>query len=149
MSRVFTVFIASDHAGFELKKILSEYLIENGHTVVGFGANDGTSCDYPPIAQELCSELLKHQNTDQNCFGVLICGTGIGMSITANRIKGIRAALCTHEFHAKASREHNDANVICLGERISGVGLALSMLETFMNTSFADGRHKRRIDLID
>ena len=144
-----TIFIGSDHAGFALKKEFTEYLTSFGHKVVAMGSSDGTSCDYPPTAQELCKALLQHKASGLAGFGILICGTGIGMSITANRIVGIRAALCTHEFHAKAARQHNDANVLCLGERVTGIGIAVSILDIFMSTEFEGGRHLRRLDMID
>ena len=139
-----TVSIASDHAGFALKAALVSYLTEKGYTVRDLGPEAPKSCHYPVYAKALCKEVLEH-----NCPGILVCGTGIGMSITANRFPGIRAALCTHEFHAVATRSHNDANVLCLGERITGIGVAQSIATLFLETPFEGGRHAERLSLID
>ena len=121
----------------------------NGHKVVDMGSHSTTSCDYPPTARAVCHALLAHEKQGGRGFGILICGSGIGMSITANRIPGIRAALCTHEIHAQTSRQHNDANVLCLGERVTASGLALLIADLFLSTDFEGGRHLRRVELID
>lgn len=138
------VYIGCDHAGYEVKNEIAEYLKENNIEYKDLGCN-GEKVDYPVIAEKLCSEVL---NDIDNNKGILICGTGIGMSIAANKIKGIRAAHCTDEYSAKYTRLHNDANVLCMGARITGSGLALEITETFLRTEFEGGRHQRRVDLI-
>ena len=134
----------SDHAGFHLKQTLTEHLQGRGFEIVDVGTHALNSCDYPVIAAKLAEKVLAG-----NALGVLICGSGIGVSITANRFPGIRAALCTNEYMARMSRMHNDANVLCLGERIIGVDLAKGILDAFLQTSFEGDRHLRRVQLID
>ncbi len=141
-----SVHIACDHAGLALKNLIISQLEAQGHTVKDHGTHSTDSCDYPVFAQNLCEGLL--QDTPE-AKGILICGTGIGMSIMANRYKGIRAALCANEFQARATREHNNANVLCLGERVTGPGLALDIVRLFLSTPFEGGRHQRRIDFFD
>lgn len=138
------VFIASDHAGFNLKQILVQHLQEKGHEVVDLGPDEAVSCDYPDSAFKVTDKVLA-----AGAFGILICGTGIGMSMAANRVKGIRAALATCEFHARACREHNNANILCLGERVTGPGVAVNLADIFLETEFLAGRHLRRIELFD
>ncbi|MDR2489532.1 MAG: ribose 5-phosphate isomerase B [Desulfovibrio sp.] len=138
------VLIASDHAGFTLKQTLCRHLTDRGWTMEDLGAYSQESCDYPLFANTLCQKALRTGNK-----GILICGSGVGMSIAANRHKGIRAALCTHEFHASATRAHNDANILCLGERVTAPGLACLLADVFLDTAFEGDRHQRRIDLID
>ena len=142
MSR--TVIIGSDHAGFSLKEVVKAHLEAKGYTVADMGPEKAESCDYPLFAEKVCEKVLA-----ENALGILICGTGIGMSMAANRISGIRAALCTNEFHARATRQHNNANVICMGERVTGPGVAMQLAELFLETEFEGGRHQRRIDLFD
>lgn len=137
-----TIFIASDHGGFNLKAHLAAYLGEKGFTVEDLGPHSQESCDYPIYAQKLCEAVLENQ-----ALGILICGSGVGMSMAANRFKGIRAASCTNEYMARMSRRHNDANVICLGERILGVDLASGIVDAFLDNSFEGGRHLRRIEM--
>jgi ribose 5-phosphate isomerase B len=139
-----TVYMGSDHAGFALKETLVSALANMGWTVEDVGTYMKESCDYPDFAHTVCTKVL-----ETGSFGILICGTGIGMSITANRHKGIRAAMCTHEFHARATREHNDANVLCLGERVTAPGLAMELAKLFLTTEYAGGRHQRRIEKIE
>ena len=139
-----TLFIASDHAGFTLKQALCQHLESKGWKVEDLGAHSQASCDYPVFADELCREVLRTGHK-----GILICGSGVGMSMAANRHKGIRAALCTHEFHASATRAHNNANVLCLGERVTAPGLACILADLFLTTEFEGGRHQRRVDLFD
>ncbi len=135
------IIIASDHAGCDLKKLLLEEL--KTFEVLDLGPSDSSSSvDYPDYAKKLCNEIL----STKEAKGILICGTGIGMSITANRFSGIRAALCSDTYSAKMSRMHNDANVLCLGSRVIGVGLALEILKTWLNTAYEGGRHQKRID---
>ncbi len=144
MSAERTIFIASDHAGFSLKAALAGHLQGMGLKVEDMGTHTEQSCDYPEYAHTLCRKVLETGGT-----GILVCGTGAGMSMAANRHPGIRAALCTHEFLAKATRAHNDANVLCLGERVTAPGLACAIAEVFLSTPFEGGRHQRRVGLID
>lgn len=137
------IAIGCDHAGVEMKKAVIEALSEKGFEFKDMGT-DGKPCDYPVIAKAVCEEI-----TSGNCEkGILICGTGIGMSIASNKIKGIRSALCSDSFSAKFTRLHNDANVMCMGARVLGNGLAVELAEIFLTTGFEGGRHQRRIDLI-
>ncbi len=138
------IAIGSDHAGWELKKALMAHLEEIGEKYIETGCTDGKSIDYPAVARDTC-ELVISGKADR---AVLICGTGIGISISANKVKGIRAALCTDCYMAKYTRLHNDANVLCLGGRVIGEGLATEILDTFLSTGFEGGRHQRRIDMI-
>ena len=135
------VQIASDHAGFELKGLLAGELAREGWQVTDHGPDSGERCDYPQFARRLCASVISGQAP-----GILICGTGIGMSMCANRFANIRAALCATEMHARMARLHNDANVLCLGSRITGAGLALAIVKTFLETPFEMGRHRDRID---
>lgn len=137
------VFLASDHAGFELKNELKEAIKGLGYEVVDLGTNDKNSVDYPDYAHLLASKL------EPNCYGVLVCGTGIGISIAANRHENVRCALCHDEFTARLAREHNDANVIAFGARVVGAGVAISAAEAFLKTEFAGGRHERRVKKIE
>ncbi len=139
------VFIASDHAGFKLKEFIKQYFKARDLEIVDLGVEGTNSVDYPDFAQILCKKVLQ----DSSNRGILICGSGIGMSMSANRFKGIRAALCTSAYMAQITRKHNDANVLCLGARISGEGEVESMLEAFLHTAFEGGRHSIRIEKID
>ncbi len=139
-----TLYIASDHAGYALKEQLVKALREDGQALEDLGTDSAASCDYPDYAHALCRKVLESDG-----LGILICGTGIGMSMAANRHQGIRAAICTHEFHARAAREHNNANVLCLGERITAPGLAIELARLFLGTEFAGGRHARRVGKIE
>lgn len=139
-----TVVIGSDHAGFALKDTLKGVITDLGREVVDVGTDSLASCDYPVYAFRVCDLVL-----EKGCLGILICGSGLGMSMAANRRKGIRAALCANEWMARATRQHNDANVLCLGERWVGVSLAEAIARVFLTTDFEGGRHQRRIDLID
>lgn len=137
--------IGSDHGGYELKESIKEYLTEEGIQFVDYGTNSLESVDYPDYGRAV-AEAVINKEVDK---GILICGTGIGISITANRIKGIRCALCTDSYSAKMSRMHNNANILALGGRVLGVGLALDIVKTFLDTEFEGGRHERRINKID
>ena len=137
--------IASDHAGFALKGVVKAYLTEKGYTVIDCGTDSEASCDYPVFAKALCKEI----NDGNAQLGILICGTGIGMSMAANKVKGIRAALCSDCFSAKFTRAHNDSNVMCLGARVMGEGLALELVDIFLNTPFEGGKHLRRINMLE
>jgi len=137
------IAIGCDHGGIDLKNTVVSVLTELGHEIDDQGCNSTDSVDYPDFAKSV-SSLVK----EGKCrLGILICGTGIGMSMAANRIPGIRAALCHEMFSARMSREHNDANVLCLGARVIGPGLAAEIVRTWMSTEFAGGRHQRRIDM--
>lgn len=138
------IAIASDHAGFALKSELVAELGRLGHTALDFGPADTGSVDYPDFAAKVTSAVTEGKAP----LGVLICGTGIGMSISANKVHGIRAALCHTEFEARATRQHNDANVLCLGQRVTGVGVALEILKVFLAGSFEGGRHAGRVEKI-
>lgn len=135
------IFIASDHAGFGLKASLRAYLLDLGLDVQDLGVDCKESVDYPDFANVLCQQVLKCQGSK----GILICGSGIGMSIAANRLCGIRAALCTDSLMAKLARAHNDSNVLCLGQRIIGEAVAFDIVEVFLNTPFENGRHQIRV----
>ena len=137
------IIIGSDHGGFNLKQAVVEHLKNKGLNVVDLGCYSTDSCDYPVIAKAVSEKVL-----EESSRGILICGTGIGVSIVANRYNGIRASHCTDTFTARMTRMHNDSNILCLGERITGVGLALDIVDTWLNTSFEGGRHQKRIDMI-
>jgi ribose 5-phosphate isomerase B len=139
------VLMASDHAGVELRRQLLARAAELGHQVVDMGPETTMSVDYPDFAHQLARRLLAGEGER----GVLVCGTGIGMSITANRHQGVRAAVCHDAFTAELSRRHNDANVLCLGARVIGPGVALQALEVFLGTPFEGGRHQRRVAAIE
>jgi ribose 5-phosphate isomerase B len=137
-----TIYIGSDHAGYDLKEVLKKYMAEKQIKFIDLGCFSLESVDYPDIAREVCEKVVE----EKNATGVLICGTGIGMMMSANKRPGIRAAVCTHELMAKMARLHNDANVLCLGSRVIGVELAKHILDIFLETEFEDeDRHKRRI----
>ena len=135
------VSIASDHRGIKRKEEIINFLKKQNIDVVDLGPNSEESVDYPVYAFKVCDSI----NNKESDLGILLCGTGIGMSIAANKVKGIRAAHCTDYFSAKYTRLHNDANVLCLGERITGAGLALELVKIFLETEFEGGRHATRI----
>jgi len=139
------IAIGSDHAGFELKEIISQLLKEMGHEVIDMGTVSNSSVDYPDFA-ETVSKAVSEGSVDR---GVLICGTGIGMSIVANKFKNVRAALCNDLFTAKMSRLHNDANVLAIGGRIVGKDLAKEIVNIWINTPFEGGRHLKRLEKIN
>lgn len=138
------IAIASDHGGFNLKEIIKKHLEDRKIEVKDFGTFSTESCDYTDFAL-LLAESVARGEYDK---GILVCGTGIGMSIAANKVKGIRAAHVTDTFSAKACVEHNNANIITIGERITGPGIAIDIIETFLSAEFQGGRHQRRIDKI-
>ncbi len=133
--------IGSDHGGFQLKRILVELLEELGQEVDDHGCDSVESVDYPAFAHSVCEKV----NNGEVDIGILVCGSGIGMSIAANRFRKIRAAVCHDEYTARMSREHNDANVLCLGERVIGSGVAKEIVKVWLSTEFAGGRHQQRI----
>ncbi|MBE7022761.1 MAG: ribose 5-phosphate isomerase B [Ruminococcaceae bacterium] len=138
------IIIGSDHGAFELKNVLKEYLTSMGKEVCDCGTYDSSSVDYPDIAQKVC-EKVKEEGSE---FGILLCGTGIGISIAANKIDGIRCALLNTEYAAAKAKQHNNANVIAMGGRVVGPDLAKSILDAFMNAEFEGGRHQNRLDKI-
>ncbi|MDD3223436.1 MAG: ribose 5-phosphate isomerase B [Clostridium sp.] len=138
------IALGSDHAGFSLKNIIIEHLKEKGIELKDFGTFTSDSCDYPDYAYAVAKEVAD-KNFD---CGILVCGTGIGISIAANKVKGIRAAACSDTFSAHACREHNDANIVAMGERVVGPGLAIDIVDTFLNSKFQGGRHQKRVDKI-
>ncbi len=138
------ISIGSDHGGIHLKEVLKRHLSEREIEVDDVGTYTEESCDYPDIAIQVCRKVADGSSER----GILVCGTGIGMSLAANKMKGIRAALCGDVFSATMSREHNNANVLCLGERVLGPGLATLILDAWLDTEFAGGRHERRVDKI-
>lgn len=140
------IALGCDHGGFVLKQEIMKYLESRGLEYRDFGCYDESSVDYPVYARKVTAAI----NSGECERGILICGTGIGISIAANKVPGIRAALCTDCFCAEATRLHNDANVLCMGGRVVGPGLAVKITETFLDTPFSDEeRHKRRIRLIE
>jgi len=138
------IAVGSDHGGFNLKKTIIEYLEENNIEYRDFGCYSEKPVDYPDFAR-LVAKAVSRGEFDS---GILICGTGIGISIAANKVKGVRAALCNDCFSARMAREHNDANILALGERVIGKGLALEITKTWLESKFQGGRHQRRIDKI-
>ena len=138
------VAIGSDHGGFQLKEEIKKLLAEENIAFEDFGTHSAQSVDYPDIAQTVGEAVVSGQYTR----GILICGTGIGISIAANKIKGIRAALCHDVFSAKMTREHNDTNVLAMGERVIGPGLARMIVSTWLATEFVGGRHAARVEKI-
>lgn len=138
------VAIGADHGGFTLKETIAQHLREEGYEVFDLGTHDQTSCNYPEYAEKVARAVAEGQAE----LGILVCGTGIGMSMAANKIKGVRAAAVSDCFTAQATREHNDANILCLGERTVGPGLALRIVDTFLAAKFQGGRHQNRIEMI-
>ncbi|MEG2525078.1 MAG: ribose 5-phosphate isomerase B [Oscillospiraceae bacterium] len=135
------IAIASDHGGLSLKKAIMQYLKTKNIEYSDLGTYTEESCDYPDYAAKVCRSVIGEESEK----GIWVCGTGIGMSLAANKFKGIRAAVCGDCFSAKYTRMHNDANILCLGERVTGEGLALEIVELFLNTDFEGGRHARRL----
>ena len=138
------ISIASDHAGFEMKKNIMKYLEKNGFSLIDRGPSNSESVDYPDFAKKVCKDLLD-QNVDR---GILVCGSGQGMAMAANKHKGIRAALCNSKEMTELARAHNDANILTLGARFIDESLALSCVEKFISTSFEGNRHIQRVNKI-
>lgn len=138
------IALGSDHGGLNLKKEIISHLESKNIEVTDFGTHNEASCDYPDYALKVAEEVAA-KNFE---LGILICGTGIGISIAANKVPGIRAALCSDTFSAHSTREHNNANILALGERVVGKGLALDIVDAFINSEFAGDRHQNRIDKI-
>ena len=139
------IAIGCDHAGFAIKNIISEHIKNKGYEVVDVGTNSADSCHYPIYAHALCEKIQSGECE----LGILICGTGIGMSMAANKHKGIRAACCSDTFSARLTREHNDANVLCFGERVVGAGLAVDLVDAFLGAEYLNnGNHVTRVKMI-
>ena len=138
------IAIGNDHGGVELKNHLLEYLTGKGYEVVNFGTDSTASCNYPVYAQKVANAVVSGEFD----YGILICGTGIGISISANKIKGVRCALCSEPVSARLSREHNNANILAMGARTIGPVLAEGIVDTFLTTGFQGGRHAVRVGLI-
>jgi ribose 5-phosphate isomerase B len=139
-----TLIVGSDHAGLELKRELSGVAAELDYEVVDIGTYTSESTDYPDYAHQVASAVGRGEG-----LGLLVCGTGIGMSMAANRHPGVRAAVCSDVFSASMTRQHNDANVLCIGARVVGAGLAAEILKAFLSASFEGGRHERRVNKIE
>lgn len=138
------IAIGADHGGVHMKEEIKKHLLAQGIEVEDFGTFGTESVDYPDIAEMVARNVVNHKND----FGILICGTGIGISIAANKIKGVRAALCPNEYCGRLSRQHNNANILCLGERVMGVEVAKSVTDAFLSAEFEGGRHQQRVDKI-
>lgn len=136
------IIIGCDHAAYDLKEKVKGFLQEKGHEVDDKGCHSLDSVDYPDYAQAVGAAVVE----DENALGILICGTGIGISIAANKMKGVRAALCHTEFEARMCRNHNNANILCMGARVIGQDLALSLVSSYLDALFEGGRHGRRVD---
>ena len=138
------IAVGCDHGGLEHKNAIAEHLKSEGFEVEDFGIYENKSVDYPEIALKVANSIKNGENE----LGILVCGTGIGMSLAANKVNGIRAAACSEQFSAKYTRLHNNSNILCLGGRVIGIGTALELCDIFVNTEFEGGRHQRRIDMI-
>ncbi|WP_346897135.1 ribose 5-phosphate isomerase B [Clostridium sp. UBA7503] len=138
------IAIGSDHGGLRLKKEVIKHLEKKNIEVRDYGTYTEDSCDYPDFAEKVAEAVVAKEYD----YGVLICGTGIGISISANKIPGIRAALCSDTFSAHATREHNNANILAMGERVVGTGLALDIVDAFLGSTFEGGRHENRVNKI-
>ena len=139
------IVLGADHGGYELKNTIKSHLVSLGYDVTDVGTNAPDSCDYPIYANHLCQKI--QEGTAD--LGILVCGTGIGMSMAANKHKGIRAACCSDTFSARLTRLHNNANVLCLGARVLGTGLALDLVDEFITAEFEGDRHVKRLSLVE
>jgi ribose 5-phosphate isomerase B len=138
-------YIGSDHAGVDFKAFVKDLFSARGYEVVDMGPQNKDRVDYPDFAAKVCEQVL----VDENSKGILICGSGIGMSMAANKFDGIRAALCHNEYSAAMARQHNDANILCLGERVSGQGMVEAIVDSWLSNSFEGGRHEGRVEKIN
>ena len=138
-------YIGADHAGIEIKKFVKELFEKKGHKVEDLGPFTTDRVDYPDFAAKVCDAVLANEGTK----GILICGSGIGMSMAANKYDGIRAALCHNEYSAMMARQHNDANVLCMGERVSGYGMVEAIVDAWDSNEFEGGRHEKRVEKIN
>jgi ribose 5-phosphate isomerase B len=138
------IVIGCDHAGFEFKAPVIAHLEEKGHTVIDVGTNSAESCNYPEYAYKLCTTITSGEAE----LGFLICGTGVGMSIAANKVEGIRAACVSEVFSARLTRQHNDTSVLCFGARVVGLGTALDLCDSFLEAEYEGGKHAKRVGMI-
>ncbi len=138
------IYVGADSAGYTLKEELRAHLAEKGYEVINLGTDSTASCHYPEFAVKVCESVL----SDADSYGILVCGTGIGMSMCANKHRGIRAALCSDTYSAKMTRAHNDANVLCLGARVIGSCLATDIVDAFLSAEFEGGRHAIRVEMM-
>ena len=138
------IAIGSDHGGYLLKEEIKKHLKETGYEFKDFGTDSTASCDYPVYAEKVCRAVQSGECEK----GILICGTGIGMSMCANKCKGIRAAVCGDHFSAEFTRKHNNANVLCLGARVIGAGVAMQLVDIFLTTEYEGGRHEKRVEMM-
>ena len=138
------IAIGSDHGGYLLKEEIKKHLKEKGYEFKDFGTDSTASCDYPVYAEKVCRAVQSGECEK----GLLICGTGIGMSMCANKCKGIRAAVCGDHFSAEFTRKHNNANVLCLGARVIGAGVAMQLVDIFLTTEYEGGRHEKRVEMM-
>ena len=138
------IAIGSDHGGYLLKEEIKMHLKEKGYEFKDFGTDSTASCDYPVYAEKVCRAVQSGECEK----GILICGTGIGMSMCANKCKGIRAAVCGDHFSAEFTRKHNNANVLCLGARVIGAGVAMQLVDIFLTTEYEGGRHEKRVEMM-
>lgn len=138
-------YIGADHAGIEIKAFVKDLFEQRGHEVIDMGPYSKDRVDYPDFAEKVCKKVLE----DVGSMGILICGSGLGMSMAANKFDGIRAALCHNEYSAKMARKHNDANVLCLGERVSGEGMIEAIIKAWDKAEFEGGRHTQRVEKIN
>ena len=138
------IALGSDHGGYLLKEEIKQHLKEKGYEFKDFGTDSTASCDYPVYAEKVCRAVQSGECEK----GILICGTGIGMSMCANKCKGIRAAVCGDHFSAEFTRKHNNANVLCLGARVIGAGVAMQLVDIFLTTEYEGGRHEKRVEMM-
>ena len=138
------IVIGSDHAAFNMKNDIKKYLETKGHDIIDVGTFSEESCDYPKIAYDATNKIINKESE----LGILICGTGLGMSLAANKVKGIRAAVVSESYSARMSREHNNANVICFGARVIGIETAKDIVDSFLNSKFLADKHLRRVNMI-
>ena len=136
------IAMGNDHTAIELKNIIKEFVESKGYEVIDLGTNSTESCDYPVYGEKVGRAVASGEAD----LGIAICGTGVGISLAANKVKGIRACVCSEPYTAVMSRRHNDANALCMGGRVVGAGLACQLVDIFLNTQFEGGRHQRRID---
>lgn len=139
------IYVGADHAGFNIKEAVKNMLANYNYNIIDLGTNSNARVDYPDFGHKVAQAVL----ADEGSFGIVICGTGIGISIAANKYKGIRAALCHDDYTAKMARAHNNANILAFGERVVGLGVVESIIDTFLTTPFEGGRHANRVEKIE
>ena len=139
------IVIGNDHVAVELKKIISAHLVQKGHEVINVGTDSTERCDYPVFGEKVAREVASGRAD----LGILICGTGVGISLAANRVRGIRAVVCSEPYTAKLSREHNNTNILAFGARVVGEDVAKMIVDSWLDASFEGGRHQKRIDMLE